>query len=69
MWRGDVIKRICAAGGSEADAEWIYDKFHEIAKRGANKGEKKGNKKNQGEGGKKELYAPMGGECVENSGK
>jgi len=26
MWRGDVFKRIVAAGGSEADAERIYDR-------------------------------------------
>ncbi|GMH48814.1 hypothetical protein TrRE_jg2407, partial [Triparma retinervis] len=71
MWRGDVIKRLVAAGGSDADAEWIYDKFHEIAKKKGGKGGAP--KKTTGEkkvgGPKKDLYTPMGGECVENSGK
>jgi hypothetical protein len=72
MWRGDVIKRLVAAGGSEADAVWIYDKFHESAKKpgGTGGAPKKTTVREKKVGGpKKDLYTPMGGECVENSGK
>ncbi len=32
-WRGDFVKRVCAAGGSEADADVIYDAFHQLIKK------------------------------------
>jgi len=32
MWKGDVDKRVLAAGGSQADADDIYDTFHEMVR-------------------------------------
>ena len=30
MWKGDVDKRVVAAGGTEGDADFIYTKFREL---------------------------------------
>mmetsp|Transcript_18249 Transcript_18249/g.33918 ORF Transcript_18249/g.33918 Transcript_18249/m.33918 type:complete len:479 (-) Transcript_18249:88-1524(-) len=30
MWLNDFIKRVCAAGGSEVDGNYIYEKFHDL---------------------------------------
>ena len=31
-WKGDVDKRVLAAGGSQEDADFIYDTFHDLVR-------------------------------------
>ena len=47
-WRGHVVKRVVAAGGTEGDAEVIYDAFHEHLSRHKEKEKAKGQERRLG---------------------
>ena len=51
-WIGDVEKRVVAAGGTKDDANYIYDKFHELVKKDKERQKKKHSKTNSSVGAK-----------------
>ncbi|GMI35717.1 hypothetical protein TeGR_g12391 [Tetraparma gracilis] len=82
MWQGDVVKRVIAAGGTEANAELIYNTFRDMVADAKKKARKEGGARRKlgpppagfgagAKGGAEALIygAGMSGECVENSSK